>query len=127
MAREKKSAAPAAPAVSADLENVTLYNTTSCPIGIMRRDGTVTTLEPFSVVGTKFPRDEFRTWARTKVGQAYMDKRLVTTREGDDIGFSQTSELEKPAELANMPTQGSVEAEIVQKPTLDGGVTLPVG
>lgn len=124
MAPPKKKAESAEPAA---LENVTLFNTTSCPIGIMREDGTVTTLEPFSVIGTKIPRDEFRTWARTKVGQAYMDKRLITTREGDDIGFSQTSELEAPADLTKMPTQGGAEAEIVQKPTLDGGVTLPVG
>jgi hypothetical protein len=110
----------------ASLDTVELFNSTSAPIGIMV-ESTVITLPPFSVVGTPVSREVFSVWSKTVVGQAYLDKGLVCTKKSDAIGYSPTSELIVPPELQAPASAGASESEVVQKPTLDGGVTLPVG
>jgi hypothetical protein len=110
-----------------DSDTVELFNTSSSQVGIMLENGTIVMFPPFSVIGTPIPRASYEVWKKTVVGQAYMDKCILSTVKSDKVGFASTSTLEVPPELKAMPTAGATEATIEQKPKLDGGTVLLVG
>ena len=105
---------------AAGAADLSFFNGTSSEIHIHHANGIIA-IPPMKAATV--PREIAGPWLKSHVGQAYVDKGLLKTREVGEVDFSSHSDLTPPKSLSiEAATAGSIQATLESRTSEAGNI-----